>query len=73
MKEPETNKNAQSPEELVELLDKLMAGGNGHVNITSDENGGGLNVETVNSTDCGIKGACCQPTEKAVDEEDDEL
>jgi len=71
MSVPETN-NKQSPEELVELLDKLMAGGSGHVNIFSSENGESLNVETVNSTDCGIKGACCQPNEKTA-EDDDEL
>ncbi|MBQ6180704.1 MAG: hypothetical protein IJK31_03325 [Ruminococcus sp.] len=70
MSYPETNNNKQSPEELVELLDKLMAGGSGHVNIFSTDNGEGLNVETVNSTDCGIKGACCQPTENATDEEE---
>lgn len=62
---------AQSPEELVELIDKLMSQGSGHVNIFSGvENSGGLRVETVKSTDCGIKGACCQPNEKSEDDDD---
>ncbi|MBQ9807271.1 MAG: hypothetical protein IJM55_00195 [Ruminococcus sp.] len=70
MNGPEKNGKAQSPEELVELLDKLMSEGSGHVNIFSDEEGGSVNVETVNSTDCGIKGACCQPTELPEEDED---
>ena len=58
-----------SPEELAELIDKLFSQGSGHVNVTSDD-GGDLKVETVKSTDiCGVKGACCQPTEDAVDNE----
>ena len=58
----------RTPEELAELIDKLMSQGSGHVNITSDNDGEGLKVDTVKSTDvCGVKGACCQPTEDAVD------
>ena len=58
------------PEELAELIDKLMSQGSGHVNITSDNDGEGLTIDTVKSTDvCGVKGACCQPTEDAVDNE----
>ncbi len=61
---------AQSPEELVELIDKLMSDGSGHVNIFSEqEQSGALRVETVKSTDCGIKGACCQPNERSEDED----
>lgn len=62
---------ADSPEELAELIDQLMSQGTGHINIFPEENSGGLKVETVNSTDCGVKGACCQPTEDAVDEDDE--
>lgn len=59
-----------SPEELADLIDKLMSQGSGHVNIVS-ENGSELKVDTVKSTDvCGKKGACCQPTENAIDEEE---
>ena len=58
------------PAELADLIDQLMAGGSGHVNIESNENGEGLRVATVKSTDCsGKKGACCQPTELDEDEE----
>ena len=62
-------KNAENPEELADLIDALMAQGSGHVNIKTGN--GGITVNTVKSTDCsGTKGACCQPTENAVDEED---
>ena len=60
----------RSPEELAELIDKLFSQGSGHINVTYDDNGDGLKVNTVKSTDiCGVKGACCQPTENAVDNE----
>ena len=62
----------RTPEELADLIDQLMAQGTGHVNIMSNDEGTGLRVNTVKSTDiCGVKGACCQPTENAVDEDDD--
>lgn len=52
------------PAQLADLIDQLMSQGSGHVNISSEENGCGLKVNTVKSTDaCGTKGACCQPTE----------
>lgn len=63
--------NEQNPQELAELIDQLMAGGSGHVNIIADENSE-LKVDIFNSTDfCGNKGACCQPTEDAIDDEED--
>lgn len=62
---------AGSPEELADLIDQLMSGGTGHVNILPSDNEEGLTVETVNSTDCGIKGACCQPTEDIADDTED--
>jgi len=71
MKESTIKGNAGSPEELADLIDQLMADGTGHVNILPSASGEGLRVETVNSTDCGVKGACCQPTEEAVDETED--
>lgn len=58
------------PEELAELIDKLMSQGNGHVNIDVIEGGTGLRVDTVTSRDCGKKGACMQPTELETDDED---
>ena len=55
--------------ELADLIDSLMEQGSGHVNIVG--NGAELKVDTVKSTDiCGTKGACCQPTENAIDEEE---
>ena len=66
----DTPVNANSPEELDDLIDRLMSQGSGHVNIVG--NGSELKVDTVKSTDiCGTKGACCQPTE--LEPEDDEL
>lgn len=60
---------AEDAAELADLIDSLMAGGSGHVNITA-RNSGGVVVETVKSTDCSAaKGACCQPTELTDDEE----
>ena len=66
----DTPVNRNAPAELADLIDQLMAQGSGHVNIVS-EDGSGLKVDTVKSTDiCGTKGACCQPTENAIDEEE---
>ena len=66
----DTPVNKNDPAELADLIDQLMAQGSGHVNIVS-EDGSGLKVDTVKSTDiCGTKGACCQPTENAIDEEE---
>ncbi len=60
----------EDPSELADLIDRLMESGSGHINISTD-GGMGFNVQTVKSTDCcGTKGACCQPTELA-DEDDD--
>ena len=68
---PDKLEKTDDPSELADLIDQLMSQGSGHVNITSEENGGGLKVNTVKSTDiCGTKGACCQPTENAIDEEE---
>lgn len=50
--------------ELADMIDQLMAGGNGSVNIQALEGTDGLTITTVNSRECnGKKGACCQPTE----------
>ena len=68
---PDKLNSTDDPAELADLIDQLMAQGSGHVNIESNENGEGLHVATVKSTDCsGRKGACCQPTENAIDEEE---
>ena len=62
-----------TPEELADFIDKLMAEGSGHVNIETSEDGDGLKVDTVNSTDCGTgKGACMQPTELDIDPDEEE-
>lgn len=64
--------STEKPDELADLIDRLMAQGNGHINITADENNEGLMVSTVKSTDfAGKKGACCQPNE--ADDDDDEF
>lgn len=56
--------------ELADLIDKLMGDGSGHINIRTGGDGSSFTVDTVNSTECsGSKGACCQPTELADDED----
>lgn len=61
-----------NPQELADLIDSLMASGSGHVNIKSTDDESEIKVDIVNSTDyCGNKDACCQPTENAIDEDED--
>ncbi len=67
-----TPSSAQTPEELADLIDQLMAHGSGHINISSDPGADDIRIETVKSTDCsGSRNACCQPTESAVDPDED--
>ena len=69
---PDMLGKTDDPSELADLIDQLMKQGSGHVNIIG--NGSELKVNTVKSTDiCGTKGACCQPTENAIDKDDDEF
>lgn len=56
-------------DELVEMIDLLMENGDGHLTINADKTEEGIKVKTFRSNDCGSKGACCQPNEKADDEE----
>ncbi|MGN0594751.1 MAG: hypothetical protein ACI4I6_06295 [Hominimerdicola sp.] len=56
-------------DELVEMIDKLIGEGGGHLTIDVDEMVQGVKVKTYRSNDCGKKGACCQPNEK-VDDDD---
>lgn len=60
--------------ELVEMIDRLMENGGGHLTIDVDETAEGLNVKTYSTTDCGCDGktACCQPTEEDAVDGDDE-
>ena len=54
--------------ELVDVIDRLMMGGQGHLTIDIDD------VKTYSTSDCGGDGktACCQPTEEdAVDRDED--
>ena len=67
MMNPDMLGKTDNPEELADLIDKLMAQGSGHVNIAADTNGEGMKIDTINSTDCGAKGACMQPTETSID------
>lgn len=68
---PDMLGNTESPEALADLIDRLMSEGSGHVNVASND-GNGLKIDTVNSTDCGTKGACMQPTETSVDPDDED-
>ena len=58
-------KEQDKSDELVDMIEKLMEDGSGHLTISEDDlMGEGLNVKTYRSMDCS-KGnmACCQPTE----------
>lgn len=70
MMSDELKASETSAAELADMIDMLMSEGSGHVNIVSQENGDGLKINTVKSTDCGVKGACCQPNETSPDEEE---
>jgi len=60
--------NTQNPDELAELIDKLMSEGSGHVNISAKDGADHLKVDTVNSTACS-GGACMIPNMNAIDED----
>ncbi|MBO5164588.1 MAG: hypothetical protein J6B75_09170 [Ruminococcus sp.] len=64
--------DTKNPEELAKLIDSLMAGGSGHVNIIADTDSSEVKVNVVNSAEFCGKGACCQPTENSVDYNDQE-
>ncbi len=57
-------------DELVEMIDKLIEDGSGHLTVDISDSDGGVRVSTFSTTDCGGKpGACCQPTELDPDSE----
>lgn len=63
-------KDHDKSDELVDMIEKLMENGSGHLTISEDDlMGDGMNVTTYRSMDCS-KGnmACCQPTELMEDE-----
>ena len=71
MKTEPVNEENQKIDELVEMIDRMMERGDGHININamlSEKEQEELSVQTYRSNDCGT-GACCQPNEKAPDEE----
>ncbi len=49
-------------DDLVALIDKMVADGTGHINIKTNDQSDEIIVDTCNSTDCS-DGACKQPTE----------
>jgi hypothetical protein len=55
-------------EDLVSVIDKLMADGSGHLTVNFDDLEKGITFTTTNSSDCGTLGACAQPTELLDDE-----
>ncbi len=58
-------KDHDKSDELVDMIEKLMEDGSGHLTISAEDLiGDGMRVETYRSMDCS-KGnmACCQPTE----------
>ncbi len=58
-------KDHDKSDELVDMIEKLMEDGSGHLTVSQEDLvGEGMNVKTYRSMDCS-KGnmACCQPTE----------
>lgn len=55
-------------DELAAMLDELMAQGTQHINLTV---GAQTRIQTVNSTECGPKGACAVPNFELNDEDPD--
>ena len=53
---------------LAAMLDELMAQGTQHINLTVGEQ---TRIRTVNSTECGPKGACAVPNFELNDEDPD--
>ncbi len=64
--------NKEKIDDLVDMIDNLMAGGQGHVNVFCNAEDGEVTAEAVVSQDCGCNGksACAQPT-VFFDEEDE--
>lgn len=56
-----------TPDELVELIDRLMSEGTQHLNLESGEQ---TIVHTFNTTECGKLGACAVPNLGEDEEED---
>ena len=63
-------KEQDKSDELVDMIEKLMEDGSGHLTISEDDlMGGGMSVKTYRSMDCSMGNmACCQPTEFIEDE-----
>ena len=53
-----SNEPQPDADELVAILDALIENGTQHINLTVGDK---TKVQTVNSTDCGPKGACAVP------------
>lgn len=64
------DENQQEVDRLVELLDRLMENGSGHVNFTAVE-GEGVSCQTLNTSACqGGNCACREPTlHQGIDED----
>lgn len=59
-------------DELVSVIDKLMSDGSGRLTVDFSDLENGITFTTSKSSDCLKTGACAQPNEKYIDEEDDE-
>lgn len=53
-----TEQETITENDLLELIDRLMADGSQHINVKV---GAETQVQTVSSTDCGRTGACAVP------------
>ncbi len=55
---PTTEQEELTEYDLLAMIDRLMAEGSQHINVTVGDE---TQVQTVNSTDCGRAGACAVP------------
>lgn len=67
------SKDDEEADELVRMIDRLIESGDGSISVTVNEEGNGLEVNRFRTKDCGGDGktACCQPTEDAIDNDED--
>lgn len=70
-----SNEDEARINELIDMIDKLMANGGGHVNVTSEgivsDGEDTISVQTFRSNDCGTnKGACCEPNAEFDDDDE---
>lgn len=55
---PEIDKNRV--DELVDAIDRFMAGGGGHMNVRTETDGDEMSIHTTNTSVCSFGNMACQ-------------